>query len=312
METLVDIQQAPETAELTLDAGAPLRSAAWSRLTDFYELTKPRMNFLVVVTTMVGYYMAARGWADWGRVIYTLVGTALTAAGSSVFNQFAERSFDTLMRRTANRPLPGGRVRPIEALIYGIALSIAGVGILALWVNALTALLGALTLLLYVFVYTPAKRRTSLCTIIGAIPGAIPPVMGFTAVQGTLTPQALTLFTILFFWQMPHFLAIAILYRDDYARGGFLMLPVVDEGLAMTGRQILLYSLSLVTVSLMPALLGMSGVIYFAAALMLGLAFTGFGIVCVRTKTRADARQLFLASIVYLPALLAAMMIDKL
>ncbi|HSU69395.1 MAG TPA: heme o synthase, partial [Tepidisphaeraceae bacterium] len=236
----------------------------------------------------------------------------LTAAGSSVFNQYIERSFDTLMRRTANRPLPAGRIRPAEAMVFGIALSVAGVGILFLFVNALTALLGALTLALYVFIYTPAKRRTSLCTIIGAIPGAIPAVMGFTAVQGTFTPQALTLFAILFFWQMPHFLAIAILYKEDYARGGFMMLPVVDERLSITGRQIVLYSLSLVTVSLMPALLGMSGAIYFVAALLLGIAFTGFGVVCVRTKTRADARQLFLASIVYLPALLAAMMIDKL
>jgi protoheme IX farnesyltransferase len=260
---------------------------------------------------MVGYYMAAHGPADWLRVVYTLIGTALTAAGSSVFNQYIERALDLRMNRTANRPLPGGRVKPIEALLYGVLLSVLGVAILTLFVNALTAALGALTLLLYVFVYTPAKRRTSLCTIIGAVPGAIPPVMGFTAVQGVLTPQAMALFAILFFWQMPHFLAIAILYRDDYARGGFQMLPVVDKRLDMTGRQIILYSLSLVTVSLMPAILGMAGVIYFVAALLLGIAFTGFGVVCARSKTRADARQLFLASIVYLPALLAAMMIDK-
>ena len=215
------------------------------------------------------------------------------------------------MRRTANRPLPAGRLRPIEALLFGIALSITGVAMLALFVNPLTALLGALTLALYVFVYTPAKRRTTLCTIIGAIPGAIPPVMGFTAVQGVVTPQAMTLFAILFIWQMPHFLAIAILYRDDYARGGFLMLPVVDENLGMTGRQIVLYSLCLIPVSLMPSLLGMAGAVYFVAALLLGIAFCGFGIVCARSKIRSDARQLFLASIIYLPALFAAMMIDK-
>lgn len=305
METVSEITDLP-AAELAIGA------ASWrARLTDFYELTKPRMNFLVVVTTMVGYYMAARGWGDWARVVYTLVGTALTAAGSSVLNQYAERDLDLLMRRTARRPLPGHRVRPADALLYGVTLSVVGMAILAIFVNPITALLGAITLALYVFVYTPAKRRTTICTLIGAVPGAIPPMMGFTAVQGTISLEALTLFAILFFWQMPHFLAIAILYRDDYARGGFQMLPVVDPELHVTGRQIVLYSLSLIPVTLLPALIGMAGVVYFAAALLLGLAFTGFGILCARSKSRADARQLFLASIVYLPALLAAMMLDK-
>jgi protoheme IX farnesyltransferase len=310
METLTEIAEVGDAAGLALGS-APSRSALRVRLTDLYELTKPRMNFLVVVTTMVGYYMAARGWADWLRIVYTLMGTAMTAAGASVLNQYVEREFDGRMRRTANRPLPGGRLRPADALLFGITLAVLGVGILLVFVNPLTALLGALTLALYVFIYTPAKRRTSLCTIIGAIPGAIPPVMGFTAVHGVITPQALTLFAILFLWQMPHFLAIAILYRDDYARGGFLMLPVVDKNLEMTGRQIMLYSLSLVTVSLTPAILGMAGVVYFVAALLLGIAFCGFGFVCARSKLRSDAKQLFLASIVYLPALLAALMIDK-
>lgn len=310
METLTELPDVGISPAFSL--ASPLPSAVRGRLVDFYELTKPRMNFLVVVTTMVGYFMAVHGPADWLRVVYTLLGTALTAAGSSVFNQYIERALDARMPRTANRPLPAKRLKPADALLFGVALSLAGVGVLALFVNLLTASLGTLTLLLYVFVYTPAKRVTSLCTIIGAVPGAIPPVMGFTAVQGTITPQALSLFAILFFWQMPHFLAIAILYRDDYARGGFRMLPVVDRDMAMTGRQIILYSLSLVTISLMPALLNLAGVIYFIAALLLGIAFTGFGIVCARSKTRADARQLFLASIVYLPVLLAAMMIDKL
>jgi protoheme IX farnesyltransferase len=305
METLSPTSSLPD-ADLVL-APTGLRS----RLGDFYELTKPRMNFLVVVTTMVGYYMAARGWGDWARVVYTLVGTALTAAGSSVLNQYAERDLDLLMRRTANRPLPGRRVRPADALFYGVALSVAGMAVLAFFVNPLTALLGAITLALYVFVYTPAKRRSTVCTLIGAVPGAIPPMMGFTAVHGTISLEAFTLFAILFFWQMPHFLAIAILYRDDYARGGFQMLPVVDPELHVTGRQIVLYSLSLIPVTLLPALIGMAGVVYFAAALLLGLAFAGFGVLCARSKSRADARQLFLASIVYLPALLAAMMLNK-
>jgi protoheme IX farnesyltransferase len=310
METLIEIPQAADAGALSL-AATPMRTAFRVRINDYYELTKPRMNFLVVVTTMVGYYMAAHGPADWLRVVYTLVGTALTAAGSSVFNQYIERDIDKKMHRTADRPLPSGRMKPTDALLYGVAISILGVGILLVFVNALTALLGALTLALYVFIYTPTKRQTTLCTIIGAIPGAIPPVMGFTAVQGVLTPQAFALFGILFLWQMPHFLAIAILYRDDYARGGFLMLPVMDKNLDMTGRQIFLYSVSLVTMSLTPAILGMAGVLYFIAALVLGIAFCGFGLVCARSKKREDARQLFLASIVYLPALLAAMMIDK-
>jgi protoheme IX farnesyltransferase len=285
--------------------------AVRARVTDFYELTKPRMNFLVVVTTMVGYYMAARGWADWGRVVYTLIGTGLTAAGSSVLNQYVERDLDLLMRRTARRPLPGGRVRPGDALFYGVLLSVAGLAILTLFVNPLTALLGAITLALYVFVYTPAKRRTTICTLIGAVPGAIPPMMGFTAVQGTISLEAFVVFSILFFWQMPHFLAIAILYREDYARGGFQMLPVVDRELHVTSRQIVLYSLSLLPVTLLPALIGMAGGVYFAAALLLGLAFCGFGVLCARSKSRSDARQLFVASIIYLPALFAAMMLDK-
>jgi len=291
-----------------VDRSAGRAPARWA---DLYELTKPRMNFLVVVTTMVGYYMAARGWGDWARIVYTLIGTALTAAGSSVLNQYAERDLDGLMRRTSRRPLPAGRVRPIEALTFAVILSVSGLAILAWFVNPLTALLGAVTLALYVFAYTPAKRRTTLCTIIGAVPGAIPPMMGFTAVQNVISPAALSLFAILFLWQMPHFLAIAILYREDYARGGFRMLPVIDDGLEMTGRQIILYSLTLIPVSFVPALLGMSGAIYFVAALVLGLAFSGFAVVCARTKTHADARQLFLASILYLPALLTAMMIDK-
>ena len=309
METALPIQELEPAPTVTVE---PVRIIARARVADLYELTKPRMNFLVVVTTMVGYYMAVREWGDWARIVCTLIGTGLTAAGASVLNQYVERDLDGLMRRTAARPLPAGRLRPIDALLFAVVLSVGGIAVLAWFVNPLTALLGALTLALYVFAYTPAKRRTSLCTIIGAIPGAIPPMMGFTAVQNAITPQALSLFAILFFWQMPHFLAIAILYRDDYARGGFAMLPVVDRRCDITGRQIVLYSLSLIPISFVPALLGMAGVVYFAAALLLGIAFCGFGVLCARTKARAEARQLFLASIVYLPALLAAMMIDKL
>lgn len=290
---------------------ASIQPRAGSRLKDFWDLTKPRMNFLVLVTTMVGYYMAARGW-EWGRFASTLLGTGLAAAGTSVLNQVAERGFDGLMRRTANRPLPTGGVRPIEAWLFGAALSVGGIAVLAVFVNLLTALLGAITLAVYLFLYTPAKRLTTLCTIIGAVPGALPAMMGFTAVDGAITAPALAVFAILFVWQMPHFLSIAILYRDDYARGGFRMLPVLDEGLDVSTRQIVLYSLTLIPATPFPVALQMAGWIYFAAAVLLGFVFCGFGFVCARTKSRADARQLFLASIVYLPALLAAMTIDKL
>ena len=283
-----------------------------SRANDFYELTKPRLNFLVLVTTMVGYYMAVRVAGDWSRIVATLLGTALTAAGASVLNQVIEREHDKLMPRTRLRPLPDGRIGPAEAIIYGSVLGVGGVVYLALAVNYLTAILGAFTLLSYLFVYTPMKRWTTLNTVIGAIPGAIPPVMGWTAVHGTLGPQAAVLFCILFFWQMPHFLAIAILYRSDYAAGGFKMLPVVDEKLFITGRQIVLYNAALIPMTLMPTLFGMTGVYYFAAAMVLGLAYLAFGLICASTRQRVDARKLFFASITYLPLLLAAMMLNKL
>jgi protoheme IX farnesyltransferase len=283
-----------------------------SRLVDYYELTKPRMNFLVVITTAVGYYMAARYTFEWPRLIHTLIGTLLTASSASVLNQYIERDFDRLMPRTADRPLPAGRLAPAEALCFGIPMGIVGVIYLALAVNPLTAALGAFTLLSYIFLYTPLKRYTSLNTVVGAIPGAIPPVMGFTAVHNALSPQALALFGILFLWQMPHFLAIAILYRDDYAKGGFKMLPVIDRDLSLTGFQIVLYSIALIPATLMPAALGMAGQAYFTLAVLLGLAFLTFGISAAASKTRADARKLFLASILYLPVLLGALMIDKL
>ena len=310
MQTAQDISSFEGPAGIALPEPQSLR-APRSFASDLYELTKPRMNFLVVVTTMVGYYMAVSSRSDWSKLIYTLVGTAMTAAGSSVFNQFMERGYDALMNRTSDRPLPSGRVKPAHAMLMGLGLSIAGVGILAAFVNVLTASLGAATLLLYVALYTPAKRYTSLCTIIGAVPGAIPPMMGITAVRGVITIDALALFAILFVWQMPHFLAIAILYRDDYARGGFRMLPVVDEAMQMTGRQIVLYSICLIPVSLMPTVIGMDGRIYGIAALILGAAFLVFAFRCARSRTRTDARKLFLFSIIYLPLLLAVLMIDR-
>ena len=298
-----------------LSDGAPasaLAAARPSRLADLYELTKPRMNFLVLVTTAVGFYMAAQpGWGDWLLLVHTLAGTALAAGGASVLNQYMERGHDALMRRTANRPLPAGRVAPFEALLMGVIISIAGTVYLALLVNPLTAALGAITIATYVFLYTPMKRWTTLCTIVGAVPGAIPPMMGWTAATNTLAPEAWALFGILFFWQMPHFLAIAILYREDYARGGFKMLPVVDETLLVTGRQTVLYGLALIPVSFVPAVLRMTGPTYLVAAFVLGMVFLAFGVNCAARKRRSDARWLFFISIIYLPVLLAVMMLDK-
>lgn len=287
------------------------RRAARSRWVDLYELTKPRMNFLVLITTMVGFYVASPAAVDWLLLLNTLIGTALTAAAASVLNQFVERDLDALMPRTRERPLPAGRVAPADALRLGVLLGICGVIYLTLLVNPLTALLGLLTLTSYVLIYTPLKRHTSLNTVIGAVPGALPPVMGFAAAQGALSPQALALFGVLFFWQMPHFLAIAILYRKDYAAAGFKMLPVIDEDLTLTSRQIVLYAAALIPVSLLPSLLGMAGAVYFTCAVLLGLAFLSFGVSCATSRTRTDARKLFLASVIYLPLLLGVMMFDK-
>jgi protoheme IX farnesyltransferase len=286
-------------------------AAAPSRMRDFYELTKPRMNFLVVITTMVGCYMACIGSMKWLLLVNTLLGTALTAASSAVLNQFVERGYDALMRRTQDRPIPAGRISLLESLLFGASLGIAGLLYLAVFVNLLTAFLGAITLLVYLFLYTPMKRWSTLCTVIGAIPGAIPPVMGFTAFQNALSPAAIAVFGILFIWQMPHFLAIAILYKEDYARGGFRMLPVVDDELYVTARQIVVYSLALIPATLLPAALHIAGVAYFTAAILLGLAFVSFAISTATTRTRTDARKLFFASFIYLPLLLGVMVLDK-
>ncbi|HEY7087476.1 MAG TPA: heme o synthase [Tepidisphaeraceae bacterium] len=292
---------------------APISSttSAPSRLLDFYELTKPRMNFLVVITTMVGFVMASRGPVNWLLMLHTVVGTALTAASAAIFNQLIERDHDSKMPRTADRPVAAGRISLTEAATFGLTAGVAGVGYLALAVNFLTAILGLSTLLLYILVYTPLKRVTSLNTVVGAIPGAIPPLMGFTAVDNAISLPALSVFGILFFWQMPHFIAIAILYKRDYQLAGFKMLPCIDENQTLTSRMILLYAAALVPMSLLPAIIGMAGIFYYSAALLLGLAFFSFGVSCATTRTRNDARGLFFASIIYLPLLLGAMMFDK-
>jgi protoheme IX farnesyltransferase len=285
--------------------------AAPSRSADLMELIRPRMNLLVLGTTMVGCCMAANSSHDWLRLPATLIGTAFCAASASIINQVIERPYDALMPRTAHRPLPTGRILPSHAFFLGLLCGILGVVCLALFVNLLTAFLGFFTLTSYVLVYTPLKRRTTLNTVIGAIPGAIPPVMGWTAITGSISIPAVSLFAILFVWQIPHFLAIATLYREDYRKGGFKMLPAVEDSLAMTSRQILLYSAALVPVSLVPFLLKIAGPFYFASALLLSLTFAAFAVQSAKLQTRLAAKKLFFASIIYLPLLLTILMLDR-
>lgn len=282
------------------------------RLMGFLELVKPRITGLVLVTTGVAFYLASRGAVDGLRLFHLLVGTALLAGGTNALNQYAERDADACMKRTRGRPLPAGRVAPAWALSFAVVISLAGAIDLALFVNPLTALLGGLALGLYIFLYTPLKRRTSLCTLVGAVPGATPALMGWAAAGNALDVEAWVLFGIVFLWQLPHFLAIAWMYRADYARAGFRMLPVVDREGVETGRQIVLYTLALVPVSLLTSFpVGLTGALYFFGAFTLGLAFLGLGVALARNGSGLRARRLFLASLAYLPALLALMMIDK-
>jgi protoheme IX farnesyltransferase len=281
------------------------------RLSDLVEMAKPGITLMVVLTAGLGFLLARGESFSFLLLVYTLLGTGLVSAGGSVLNHVLEREPDALMQRTANRPLPAGRMDPDVALAFGVALGLAGLAELALTVNLLTALLGAVALAGYVFVYTPLKRVTSLATVIGAVPGAIPPMMGWSAVRDHLDPAAWVLFGILFFWQMPHFLAIAWLCREDYARGGFPMLTVKDTDGGRTARQMILYGAALIPVSLLPTVLGLMGGVYFAGALVLGLAYLGFGFGFARTRSTAGARRLMLASILYLPAVLLAMLLDR-
>jgi heme o synthase len=297
--------------ELPPAASAAL--AAWPpvAVADLAEMTKPGITLMVGLTTALGFLLAGGRGLSW-QLAAVLAGTMLVAGGASVLNQFWERTTDGLMRRTAGRPLPAGRLDPDLALLFGVALAVAGLLELALAVNALTAALGAAALAGYVFVYTPLKKVSSLATVVGAVPGALPPMMGWCAVRGEIDLPAWALFGILFFWQMPHFLAIAWLCREDYARGGFPMLPVLDPGGAWTARQTVLYGAALVPVSLLPSLLGLAGGLYFVGALALGLAYFGFCLGFAGRCSTVGARRLMLASLLYLPAVLAVLLLDRL
>lgn len=280
-------------------------------MSDWIELAKPRITGLVLVTTGVGYVIASGAGIEWFGLAGVLVGTGLASSGAAAMNHVVERDVDSLMRRTMNRPIPTGRISATQGLVYGLGLAIAGVAVLAWVANPATAFLAVATIALYVGVYTPLKRRTPLNTLVGAIPGAIPPVMGWTAVTGRIEPGAWVLFAILFLWQLPHFLAIAWMFRDDYARADLRMLPVVDPDGGSTGRAVALYSVALIPVSLSPTLLGMAGSVYFFGALALGLGFFGCGLAMAVRRERRGARRLLLASVTYLPALLLLLVIDR-
>ncbi|TMA33731.1 MAG: protoheme IX farnesyltransferase [Deltaproteobacteria bacterium] len=279
---------------------------------DYLELGKPRVVLMVLVTTVVGYYLGSTGTPELAPLLETLVGTALAAAGTLALNQLMERDLDARMARTRHRPLPDGRLRPGEALVFGVALLAAGLAHLALVVGPLPAAVTATIAIVYLLLYTPLKRVTPLCSLVGAVPGALPPVAGWAAARGTLGLEPWILFAIMFFWQIPHSLAIARLYRDDYARAGIRLLPVVDLDGSSTGTQVVAHCLALLPVALLPTLVHLAGAAYFVVALVLGLAFLWSGIMLARGRSAADARRLMLASLVYLPALLAVMALDKL
>lgn len=286
-------------------------TGGYRRALDFLELTKPRVSLMVLVTMFVGFYLGSEHGAGYLRLIETLIGTALAAGGTLALNQFLERHADALMARTRHRPLPDGRMQPTEALLFGVGLVAAGLLILALTVNALSALVTASIVGSYLFIYTPLKQRSSLCGVVGAVPGALPPVIGWTAATGGLSIEAWVLFAIMFLWQIPHTLAIARLYRDDFAKAGIQFLPVIESDGWITGRQVITHSLALLVVSLLPTLLGLAGTVYFLAALLLGSGFLWYGIGLAISQSLAAARRLLLASLIYLPLLLVVMALDR-
>jgi heme o synthase len=296
------------TSAVTLTAPPLQKSGLWSVLMD---LTKVRLTALVLITTLVGFYVGQRGEIELIRLLHTILGTALVAGGASALNQLLEKDYDALMKRTRSRPLPSGRLQPEAALIFGGVSASLGLVYLAVLVNPLTSFLGAVSLVIYVFIYTPLKRVTPLNTLIGAIPGALPPLMGWTAARGEVTAHGWSLFAILFFWQLPHFLAIAWLYREEYERAGFAMLSVSDPDGFRTGQYAVCHTLGLLPISLCPFLFHLAGPVYVAGALLLGLIFFGYAIQFARKLTRSDARKLFYVSLLYLPVLLGLMVFDK-
>ena len=302
----------PQNPKVAPAGRQPKQQREWLvRIADYWTLTKPEVNFLVLISTLVGFYLAADGSIDGWLLFHTLMGTLLVASGTGTLNQYIERKTDALMRRTSRRPLPGGRLSPAEALWFGMFLSAAGGVELWLAANPLTSLLALLTLATYLLFYTPLKKKTPLCTLVGAFPGAMPPLIGWVAVRNGVSLEAGVLYAILFLWQFPHLLAIAWMYREDYSRAGLQMLPRNDRDGSATVRQILGYTLALVPVSLIPAFLGHAGFYYLAGAGMLGGGFLYYGARLASSRTNALAKQLLMASIIYLPLVFGLLMADR-
>lgn len=298
------------TAETPSDLppAAPARTRkAWS---DYLELTKPRLNLLVVITTWAGYYLGMRDDAPLALMLHTVVGTTLVAGGASVLNQVWEKDTDRLMRRTRRRPLPDARLQPGPALWFGVVLTLVGLAELWFLANPLAAMVAVATVLSYVIVYTPMKLKSSLSTIVGAVPGALPPLIGWAAATDTLSLGGWVLFGIVFLWQMPHFLAIAWMHRDDYAQAGMPLLPVLEPSGYSTGRQALLYAAATIPVSLLPTLIGLAGPRYLITAIVLGAVVLWLSLEFAATRTHVTARRLFFATIIYLPLLWGALVAD--
>jgi heme o synthase len=304
------MKDTPANAASTLPL-APTQRAN-SQVGDYVALTKPRLNFLVVATSAAGYYLGASAAVDPLLMTHAVVGTALVAGGAAVLNQVYERDTDALMRRTRRRPLPAGRVGPAEAQIFGVMLSVAGLGLLGVRANWPAAALALVTLVVYLVVYTPMKRRTPIATLVGAVPGALPALIGWTASRGEIAVGGAALFGIVFLWQIPHFMAIAWLYRDDYAKAGFPMLAVIEPDGRRAGRQALWYAAALVPVSLVPTYVGIAGTLYLAAATVLGASLLFLSARFAATRSERSARELFIGSILYLPLLWIVLVADKL
>jgi protoheme IX farnesyltransferase len=301
--TAVGEAQAPPSTALATERHHSYRE----HIADFVELTKPGITFIVLISTLVGFYMGVRDRLDFLLLFHSILGTGLVAGGASALNQYLERDLDARMMRTRKRPLPDGRLLPNEALIFSAVIAAAGIGYLMFFVNVLTGILGAATLAGYVLIYTPLKTRTRFCTLIGAFPGAAPPVMGWTAARGEMDAGALSLFAIQFLWQMPHFFAIAWIFTEDYARASFSMHRSGDS----TGRQIIFYCCVLIPVSILPTFFGLTGMMYLLGATLLGFLYLGYGFAVALFKSNTHARRLLRVSVLYLPALLVLMMIDK-
>ena len=296
---------------LTSEALSAESTHAGRRAADFVLLMKPRIVMMVLLTTFVGFYLGVSDTPDYVALLQVLTGTALAAGGTLALNQFLERDIDARMVRTRLRPLPAGRLRPTEALLFGLLIVVTGLLYLAISVNALSGVVAAVIVGSYLFLYTPLKRRTAFCTVVGAVPGALPPVIGWAAATGRLGIEAWVLFAIMFLWQLPHTLAIAMLYKDDYRRAGIRLLPMIDPDDKLTGCQIVCDCMVLLVVSLLPTLIGFAGPVYFVGALTLSIGLLGCGCAFTLWRSTTDVRRLVLASLVYLPALLLLMVLDR-